>query len=97
MTGERAALAAARRAIRDGALCRPCLGVLPVTGVAVALLTRSLFADTVCATDAAAARIDELQFDLGEGPCWEAFTVHRPVLVPDLHTGTPGGRSSPTR
>ncbi|WP_214369266.1 GAF domain-containing protein [Pseudonocardia sp. H11422] len=28
--------------------------------------------------------LDELQFSLGEGPCVEAFTERRPVLVADL-------------
>jgi hypothetical protein len=31
-----------------------------------------------------ASHLDELQFSLGEGPCVEAFTEGRPVLVPDL-------------
>jgi hypothetical protein len=78
---------AARRAIRDGGLCGPCLSVLPVTGAAVALVHGPMHTETVCATDRVAARIDELQFDLGEGPCWEAFAAGRPVLVPDLHHG----------
>jgi hypothetical protein len=28
--------------------------------------------------------LDELQFDLGEGPCWQALGSHNPVLVPDM-------------
>ncbi|WP_166787916.1 GAF and ANTAR domain-containing protein [Cryobacterium adonitolivorans] len=28
--------------------------------------------------------MDELQFDLGEGPCWDALVNRRPVLEPDL-------------
>jgi hypothetical protein len=41
----------------------------------------------VCASDAVAARIDELQFDLGEGPRWEALQTRRPVLLPDVRRG----------
>jgi hypothetical protein len=55
-----------------------------VTGAAVSTMCGPVATDTVCATDDVAFRIDELQFDLGEGPCWEAFTGRRPVLVPDL-------------
>lgn len=54
-------------------------------GAAVALLTSNARArDLLCATDAVAARIDELQFTVGHGPCVQAFVDHAPVLVPDL-------------
>jgi hypothetical protein len=39
---------------------------------------------TFDATDEVAARIDELQFDLGEGPGWDAVTSAAPVLITDL-------------
>ncbi|WP_241979822.1 GAF and ANTAR domain-containing protein [Cryobacterium glaciale] len=38
----------------------------------------------VCATDGLAARLDELQFDLGEGPRWEAARTRLPVLEPRI-------------
>jgi hypothetical protein len=45
---------------------------------------------SVCSTDAVSARIEELQFALGEGPCVDAFHEDRPVLEPDLaHPDTP--------
>ena len=89
---ERAAILAAQQDIRGagssstgmGGMCAPCVRVLPITGVSISTLSGSIAAETVCASDAVAFRIDELQFDLGEGPCWEAFASHRPVLVPDL-------------
>ncbi|WP_166793156.1 GAF and ANTAR domain-containing protein [Cryobacterium lactosi] len=28
--------------------------------------------------------VDEIQFDLGEGPCWDAVATRRPILEPDL-------------
>ncbi len=40
--------------------------------------------EPIFASDAIAAHLDEMQFRLGEGPCVEAFTERRPVLVPDL-------------
>jgi GAF domain-containing protein len=43
---------------------------------------------TFDATDEVAARIDELQFDLGEGPGWDAVTSAAPVLISDLHEGS---------
>lgn len=38
----------------------------------------------VCATDEGSARIEELQFTLGEGPCVDAVRTGAPVLVPNL-------------
>ncbi|TFC85295.1 ANTAR domain-containing protein [Cryobacterium sinapicolor] len=65
-------------------LCSPFLRVLPVTGVSISTLGAPFGTETVCASDASAARIDELQFDLGEGPCWDALTTRRPVLNSDI-------------
>jgi hypothetical protein len=81
----------AERAIRGGSLAVPCLRVLPVTGVAVAMLLSPMQGRTFCATDGVAARIDELQFDLGEGPGWAAVGAARPVFIPDLRDH-PDGR-----
>jgi hypothetical protein len=36
------------------------------------------------ASDAVGTRIEELQFDLGEGPCVSAFATGHPVLLGDL-------------
>jgi len=66
-------------------LCRPFLAVAPVTGASVSVLTGSHQA-TMCSSDPTAARLDEMQFDLGEGPCWEAMQTRRPVLAPDLRS-----------
>ena len=68
--------------------CAPFLSVLPVTGAAISTIGTLVAPETLCATDAAAARLDELQFDLGEGPCWEALATGRPVLERDIRTST---------
>jgi len=94
MTAERAAVMTAQREIAAagsgeaglGGMCAPCIRALPVTGVAISTLSGSA-SETVCASDDIAFRIDEMQFDLGEGPCWEAFVSRTPVLVPDVHGG----------
>jgi len=77
-------LHAALRAIHGGDLGGPCLWVLPVSGVAVTAVNDPINSRTYCATDAVAARLDEIQLDLGEGPSWQAFSMARPVLIPDL-------------
>jgi hypothetical protein len=40
----------------------------------------------VAASGELAARLDELQFDLGEGPCWDAMREERPILEPDIRS-----------
>jgi ANTAR domain len=60
------------------------LAVTPVTGVAVSTIGGFLAPETLSATDPVVARIDELQFDLGEGPCWDAVASGRPVSEPAL-------------
>jgi hypothetical protein len=68
------------------ALAYPFANLLPVSGASVSTFGPLLGAETVSATDARAGRIDELQFDLGQGPCWDALSTRRPVLEPDLAT-----------
>lgn len=66
-------------------LCAECLSALPVTGVALALMTEDGPSGVVlAATDARARQLEELQFALDEGPCVEASRGDRPVLHPEL-------------
>lgn len=71
---------------RATSLCAPFLSVLPVTGAAVSVLAGVSGQSTMCSSDATAARLDELQFDLGEGPCWDAMAGRRPVLHPEFRS-----------
>jgi hypothetical protein len=72
-----------------GVAAEAVLAVAPVTGASVSTLGGLLGTETIDASDDTIARVDELQFDLGEGPCWDAMTTGRPVLEPDLR-GSPG-------
>lgn len=65
-------------------LCEPFLGALPIDGAAISTLGTPFGSETVCASDQLAARLDEVQIDLGEGPCWLAVATRRPVLTPNL-------------
>jgi hypothetical protein len=67
-----------------GSLCTPFLSVLPVAGAAISVLAGVSGQSTMCSSDPTAARLDELQFDLGEGPCWDAMSTRTPVLRPDF-------------
>lgn len=67
-------------------VCAPYLEKLPITGAAVSLFGGSAVETLVSATDELAARLDELQFNLGEGPRWRALQTRLPVLLPDAQS-----------
>jgi hypothetical protein len=69
-------------------VCRAYVVGLDVDGAAISLLTASTSSQTLCATDATAELLEELQFSLGEGACVEAAVTGRPVLVADMHHST---------
>ena len=66
------------------AFCQVVMNVFPVSGAAVSTLGEVMGSETLAASDPQAARLDELQFDLGEGPCWDAMITGKPVLQPDI-------------
>jgi hypothetical protein len=70
----------------DRSICREFLE-LPVTGAAISVFAGMAPETILCASDGVSARIEELQFDLGEGPRWEALKSRRPVLVPHVRRG----------
>jgi len=56
----------------------------PISGAAISTLGAFFGNETLSASDIVAARLDELQFDLGEGPCWDAMNSAKPIFVDDL-------------
>jgi hypothetical protein len=48
------------------------------------LMSGEVSRGSVCTTDDVSARIEQLQYELGEGPCVDAYRHDRPVLEPDL-------------
>lgn len=69
-------------------LCRVAARILPAKAVAVSLMTAQGPTGIVAALDEESEAVEELQFILGEGPCWEAFQTRAPVLVPDMQGDT---------
>ncbi|WP_326965311.1 GAF and ANTAR domain-containing protein [Arthrobacter sp. PL16] len=57
---------------------------LPVDGAAVSIFGSTSFGSTVYVSNDAARTVDDLQFDLGEGPRWVAASTRKAVLLPDL-------------
>jgi len=72
-------------AIDEGAaLCAPFLRRLPADGLSIVVVSGAGAQSTVGTTDTVAARLDQLQFELGEGPTPDVLLLGQPVLTPDL-------------
>lgn len=69
---------------RPHRICALCVEALDVTGAGISMVTAAGNRGVVCATDDVSARIEDLQFMLGEGPCFDAVRSGAPALVPDL-------------
>jgi GAF domain-containing protein len=66
-------------------LCDVCVAEMgDINGVGLAVMTAMPARGTRYVSDKTSARVEELQFSLGEGPCVDAFAHGRPVLVADL-------------
>jgi len=68
----------------DPVAAEAVMAAVSVAGVSISTLGGLLGSETISASDDVIARVDELQFDLGEGPCWDAVATGMPVLEPDL-------------
>jgi hypothetical protein len=67
-----------------GRLCQVCAAVTAVSGAGIMLMSGDGPRGSLCTTNQVSARIEELQYTLGEGPCLDAYCQDRPVLEPDL-------------
>jgi hypothetical protein len=82
VAGERTGIAAPM-----GRLCRAAARALPASGVGMAVMTEAGVRGLAVTSDPRTERLEEIQFTTGEGPCMDAFTTRRPVLVSDLGDG----------
>lgn len=67
-----------------GRLCRACTTEFEVSGAAVSIVVGGQLRRTLGASDERVAKVAELEFVLGEGPCLEVYDSGRPVLEPCL-------------
>jgi hypothetical protein len=67
-----------------GDLCSPFVELLPVSGASISVFGLDGRQSTVCASDETATRLEEMQFDLAEGPHWDVLRSGRPVASADL-------------
>jgi hypothetical protein len=65
-------------------LSSPFLELLPITGVSISVFDHNRHSAVLHSTDHTAARLEELHFDLGEGPLFDAYASGAVVSVPDL-------------
>jgi hypothetical protein len=71
----------------DG-LCRACVELFHVDGASISLVHEGASRGTFGSSGELSRRLDEFQFTLGEGPCLDAVSKGRPVLVADIGHGT---------
>ena len=55
-----------------------------MSGAGILLMFEEAPRGSVCSSDDTSYLIEQLQYDLGEGPCIDAHRLRRPVLEPDL-------------
>jgi GAF domain-containing protein len=67
-----------------GRLCEVCAEVSDMSGAGIMLMSNDGPVGSVCTTNKVSDLIEELQYELGEGPCVDAHREGRPVLEPDL-------------
>ncbi|MGA8331774.1 MAG: GAF domain-containing protein [Mycobacterium sp.] len=68
-----------------GDICEAAMRRARADGAALAVLSRSaLSRELIYATDSLAQQLDELQYTIGEGPCFDAYLDDRPQFHPEL-------------
>jgi GAF domain-containing protein len=75
-------------AFNSPALCDPFVDLFPIDGASISMFSLTA-QSTICASDVLAARSETLQFELGEGPHWEALRTGLPVIRADLTNDGP--------
>ena len=68
-------------------LCLFAVTELAASGCTLALIVGTDLLGTLAGAGRHSSMITDLQFELGEGPCLEAFASGTPVLLPDLGDG----------
>ena len=67
-------------------VCAAAAATVGVDGAGLTVVVTPTVRETVSATDAVAADLEELQLTLGQGPCLDTFTSGGPVLAGDLRS-----------
>ena len=65
-------------------LCEACVQITGVTGAGIMLMSGDVRRGSICTTNEVSAIIEQLQYDLGEGPCVDAYEQDQAISEPDL-------------
>ena len=65
-------------------LCEVCVDVTGTSGAGIMIMSGDIPTGSLQTSNAVSARIEELQFALGQGPFLDAFHQRQPILEPDL-------------
>jgi ANTAR domain/GAF domain len=65
-------------------LCGAAVGLLDLRGAGISLMVDGELRGTAGVSGSGVQAVQELQFELGEGPCVDAWASMEPVLEPDL-------------
>jgi hypothetical protein len=66
-------------------ICDTAMSLARADGAALAVLSRSAISrELIYATDSLAQQLDELQYTIGEGPCFDAYLDDSPQFHPEL-------------
>jgi GAF domain-containing protein len=89
MAGDRLQRIMAQLSAGDGRRSAARLGLVSaeligMSGAGIMLMSGDVPQGSVCTTDEVSALIEDLQYELGEGPCVDAFRSDRVVVEPDL-------------
>ncbi len=71
-----------------GTLCAPFVTQTDVTGASISIFDSTGRQSTVCASDAVAARIEEVQLEIGAGPQQDVLRTADAVFLPDVRSAT---------
>jgi hypothetical protein len=68
-----------------GEICDTAMSLARADGAALAVLSRSAISrELIYASDSLAQQLDELQYTVGEGPCFDAYLDDKPQFHPEL-------------
>jgi len=65
-------------------LCQVCAEATDMSGAGIMLMSGDVPHGSLCTANEMSDAIEQLQYDLGEGPCVDAYRQDWPVLEPDL-------------
>lgn len=68
-------------------LCGLFVDLVPVSGASITVFGRPGGHSTICVSDGIAVELDQLQFDLGEGPRFETALTGRAAISEDIGSG----------